>query len=82
MPLVPVGEAVVRFEIIGDSVPVGERIAFIVIIRQILGELIVHLKLEMLGELLLHPQGESSVQRFRRAFERGQLADAVLPIGP
>ena len=49
-----VGKAVVRLEIVGHGISVGEGITFVVVVRQILGELIVHQELEVLRQLLVH----------------------------
>src|SRR4051812_9129126 len=81
MPLHAIAEAVVGLEIIGGGVAVAEGVALVIVVRQIFGELVVHLKLEVLRHLLLEADRKSAVERFGGAFQCRQLADAVALVG-
>ena len=79
MPLHAVAEAVIGLEVVGHRVAVAERVALVVVVRQIFRKLVVHLELEALRHLLLHADRHAAVERLGGTLQRGQLADAIGP---
>ena len=54
------GVVIFRLKIIGHTVVVVERIAFLIVVGKISGKLIIPLKLEPVRELLVHPDGPTT----------------------
>src|SRR5262249_12379811 len=53
VPLHSIAETVIGLEIIRHRIAIAERVALVIVVRQIFGELIIHLELEALRHLLL-----------------------------
>ena len=77
MPLVAVGEAVLRGEVRDLRVAQRERVALVVVVRVVPGERVVHLQLVAVRPALGEAEGDAVVEALRARGDRPQDAHAV-----